>query len=305
MTFPPISVLVHNYNRASMLSKCLASLAAQTYRPLEIVILDGGSTDSSWEVIQNSTEAMRSQGIVVRIIRCQLMGVSASRNLAASHASGSLLCVIDNDATLVERDALKQLAELFQSSDNVASVSFRVLLGDSDAIDTSAWVFRRDAAKWSDRPFRTFIFAGGAFCIRTAAFQGAGGFWEHLQYSREEEDLGLALVDRGWEIYYCPSVTVRHYCDTRGRSSLAHRRFVELRNGLLVLWRRLPVPLALLASTARIATMSVRTMRERHNILDLLRAVPAAVVEWRQFHLVRAPISFRSSCQYLRLHFVK
>jgi GT2 family glycosyltransferase len=302
MISPLISVLVHNYNRACVLAKCFASLTVQTYRPLEVVVLDAGSTDSSWQVIQEWAESMRQRGIEVKIVQCSLMGVSASRNLAAAHASGSLLCVIDNDATLVESAALERLVNIFQSHEDVASVSFRVLLGDTDAIDTSAWVFRRNAAKWSDRKFYTFTFTGGAFCIRAAAFRDLKGFWEDLQFSREEEDFGLALIDRGWEMLYSPLVTVRHHCDTRDRSSLADRRFVELRNGLLVLWRRLPLPLALLACAARVTTVSVRTVRERHNIIAILRAVPAAFSEWRRYQVPRVPIGFGSTLKYLRLH---
>ena len=53
---PKISVLVHNINRADYLRKCLDSIASQTYRPFEAVILDAGSTDGSMAVIQSAME---------------------------------------------------------------------------------------------------------------------------------------------------------------------------------------------------------------------------------------------------------
>jgi len=46
-----VSVLVHNLNRATALSRCLVSIAEQTYRPIEVIIADAGSTDESLSVM--------------------------------------------------------------------------------------------------------------------------------------------------------------------------------------------------------------------------------------------------------------
>ena len=93
-----MSVLVHNLNRARSLEICLASIAAQTHRPLELVLLDAGSEDDSHSVISRARATMEGVGIRTRLIRCEKLGVGASRNLAARHARGDLLCFLDNDA---------------------------------------------------------------------------------------------------------------------------------------------------------------------------------------------------------------
>ncbi|HVN79569.1 MAG TPA: glycosyltransferase family 2 protein [Terriglobia bacterium] len=299
-----VSILVHNINRAAALKRCLLSIAKQGHRPLELILLDAGSTDNSMAIIKAMAEEMRERGIEFLNVSCPLKGVAASRNLATKYASGHLLCFLDNDAAFESSDDIATTADLFEQNGRLAVVSFRVLKADSSEIDGTAWVYRRSRDAWSSRPFRTFTFAGGASCVRAEAFKHVGGFWEHLDYAREEEDLGLSLLNHEWEIVYSPKVTVRHYSDKCGRSSLAKRRFVELRNGLLVLWRRLPIPLAILAIFARVSSMSLKAMLRRElSLLYILNAVPEAFQEWRISSLKRAPVSFGSAWKYASLHF--
>jgi GT2 family glycosyltransferase len=297
-----ISILIHNLNRSSILEQCLTSVAKQAYRPLEVVILDAGSTDGSQTVIEQACQGMRRAGIDARVVPCSKMGVAASRNLAARHASGELLCFIDNDAAFVSSDSLCQAVKLF-GADRLALVSFQVLRADTNELEPEGWVFRRPRATWSAREFKTFTFAATGVCIRANAFEEAGGFWEHLQYSREEEDLALALVGNGWELLYSPAVAIRHYREPKGRMSLSERRFTELRNGILVLWHRAPIPLALLAIVCRICTMSLTARREGNSVRFLIGAIPQAAQEWRRRHLHRLPITFRSAWRYAALHF--
>ena len=297
-----ISVLIHNLNRASSVDRCLSSVAKLAYRPLEVVIVDAGSTDNSLAVIQQASHDMDRLGIEARVVSCPQMGVAGSRNFAAHHASGDLLCFIDNDAAFVSSDCLCLVFKLFTGNERLALVAFRVLDGDTDKIDAVTWAFRRSREAWSNREFKTCAFVGTAFCIRRHAFWEAGGFWDYLRYSREEEDLGLALVDKGWELLYSPAAIIRHYPEPNGRMSLAERRFGELRNGILVLWRRVPIPFALLAIGLRICTMALKTRRERNSVRALIAAVPEAAQEWQRFHLQRLPVTFKSAWRYAALH---
>jgi glycosyltransferase involved in cell wall biosynthesis len=297
-----ISVLIHNLNRGAALEQCLSSVVKQTYRPLEAVILDAGSTDASLTVIHQACESMHHAGIEATVVPCPKMGVAASRNLAAGQATGDLLCFIDNDAAFTSSDGLCHVAKLFGSSLRLGMVSFRVFRADTDAIDPVGWVYRRPLAIWSGREFHTFILNGTGFCARANAFWEAGGFWDHLEYSREEEDMGLALVDRGWELLYTPAVSIRHYSEPIGRMSLADRRATELRNGILVLWRRVPIILALFAVAGRICTMACMARRERSSVRLLIGAVPQAFKDWRQSDLRRLPVTLRSIGRYAALH---
>jgi len=299
---PKVSVLIHNLDRASALDGCLASVAAQTYRPLEALVFDAGSTDGSIQVIQRWIEHMRASGVEARWESCSRMGVPASRNHAAERATGDLLVMIDNDACFDEDDAVSAAVGEFWSDPGLGVLSFRVLDRESDAVDPRAWVFRRPAGSWAGCRFETFTFAGTGFCARAEAFREAGGFWDAFRYAREEEDLALALLDRRWRLVYSPRVTIRHFADPRGRVELAERRRMELRNGALVLLHRLPLPVAAVAVAARTATMSVRALaHDRIGLGALWRALPEALSRLRDPDFDRRPVSLGTVGRYLAL----
>ena len=73
---PLISVIVPVYNVEKYLPKCLDSLLAQTWQELEIIVVDDGSPDNSWDIMQEY--ARRDSR--VRLIRQKNGGLSAARN---------------------------------------------------------------------------------------------------------------------------------------------------------------------------------------------------------------------------------
>lgn len=276
-----ISVCVHNKDRADVLARCLDSVLAQEHRPLEAVILDAGSTDDSLAVIEEWRGRALAAGLEVVVRSVPMAGVPASRNMAAAAASGELLVFIDNDAEFAESQALSRTARAFAGDPKLGVLSFRILRGFSDEIDPASWVFRRPVLRWRDTEFATFTFAGTGFCVRAEPYARAGGFWERIGYAREEEELGLALIDMGYSLRYFPSVAVRHHFDPRGRADWSRRRFLELQNGLLIYARRLPILAAVLLCGMRVASMSLRLLLRREGRLrDLLAALPAAHRLW-------------------------
>lgn len=268
--------------------------------------MDAGSTDQSAKVIQQAGKLLSDKNIEMHTEECPRMGVAASRNYAAQRATGDCLCFLDNDAMFADEHAVSTAAEALQQDERLAIVAFRILLRDTGHPDPSAWVFRRPLTRWFDRRFSTFIFAGGGCCIRAKAFWNCAGFWDHLEYAREEEEMGMALIHFGWKITYMPRSSIKHYPDERGRSSLSQRRRIELRNGLLVMWRRLPLALVIPAMTGRVATMCLRAfLKEKQELRGLLVAVGEALCEWRKHRLRRMPISIVSALRYLALHRVR
>ena len=88
-----ISVIVPVYNSDKYLSRCLASICAQTYRDLEVIIIDDGSTDNSWAICQEW--AYRDNRI--RLFHQQNAGVSSARNKALSVSKGEFVMFVDSD----------------------------------------------------------------------------------------------------------------------------------------------------------------------------------------------------------------
>jgi glycosyltransferase involved in cell wall biosynthesis len=90
-------VIVPVYNRRGFLERCLASIEATRYPNLEVVMVDDGSSDGSWELIR---QLGRDRGETVRALhhpQHRNRGISASRNLGIAQASGTYLAFLDSD----------------------------------------------------------------------------------------------------------------------------------------------------------------------------------------------------------------
>ncbi|MFC4536183.1 glycosyltransferase family 2 protein [Sphaerisporangium dianthi] len=86
---PLVSVIVPNYNYATSLELCLRAMQAQTYRPIELLVVDDGSTDDSVAVARR---------LGVRVVSTERnMGVAGARNLGVAHARGEILVFVDSD----------------------------------------------------------------------------------------------------------------------------------------------------------------------------------------------------------------
>ena len=93
---PLISVIVPVYNAEAFLDQCLESIVAQTYRRLEIIVVDDGSTDGSGEKCDRWAE--RDERI--RVIHQPNGGHSAARNSALDTMTGDLVMMVDSDDVL-------------------------------------------------------------------------------------------------------------------------------------------------------------------------------------------------------------
>ena len=120
MTQPLVSVLVAVYNTEAYLPRCLDSLLSQTYRNLEIIVVDDGSTDASSRIIDEY--AIKDPRILP--VHQRNAGLSASRNTGLCHASGEYVTFIDSD-DWVESDYVSYLMTLIAQPDCDISLSRR------------------------------------------------------------------------------------------------------------------------------------------------------------------------------------
>ena len=104
-----VSVIIPTFNGGAGLAPSIASLRRQSLRPVEIIVVDDGSTDDTRAI----AERARAQGLVDMVIchgtRC---GRSAAVNAAARFATGDLLLTVDAD-TVFEPTAVARLAAAF------------------------------------------------------------------------------------------------------------------------------------------------------------------------------------------------
>ena len=92
-----VSVILPVYNRAASVARAIESVLAQTYRPLELLVVDDGSDDGTREVLARFASE-------ITLLEQERAGAYAARNLALRHARGELVAFLDSDdAWLPER----------------------------------------------------------------------------------------------------------------------------------------------------------------------------------------------------------
>ena len=105
-----VSVIVPTYNRAGMIVDALDSVRNQTYRPIELLIVDDGSTDDTREGMQRYAETYAEPGrFDIRYLHQENQGTTAARNHGLREATGEFIQHLDSDDRLLPDKLEKQV----------------------------------------------------------------------------------------------------------------------------------------------------------------------------------------------------
>lgn len=104
------SIIIPAYNAQKYISRCLGSIFEQNYTNYEIILVDDCSSDKTVATVQNLKRQFPQ--VTLKIIRNQQnLGVSETRNVGMTKATGEYIMFVDADDRLQARDALARLAE--------------------------------------------------------------------------------------------------------------------------------------------------------------------------------------------------
>ncbi|WP_027327009.1 glycosyltransferase family 2 protein [Helicobacter pametensis] len=104
---PLVSVIIPIYNVAPYLKECLDSVFSQTYKHLEIIMINDGSTDESEQIAKEYLGDVRAS-----LITQENRGLSATRNVGMHQACGELIIFIDSDDYL-DLGYIQEMVEIF------------------------------------------------------------------------------------------------------------------------------------------------------------------------------------------------
>lgn len=197
-----VSVIIPTYNAAEFLSLAIESAIKQSQPPLEIILIDDGSTDETPGIA-------RGFGDSVRYIRQANQGVSSARNRGLAMARGEWVAFLDADDQFLPGKLERQLAVARQKP-------------ELDIVH-SGWVLVDEAGKtldvvepWKDAPrldLETWLLwkpvFPGALLMRTEAVRKVGGFDVSLSHA-EDVDLILRMSLEGSRATWLREPTVRY-----------------------------------------------------------------------------------------------
>ena len=118
-TLPPagalVSVVIPSYNRAHLICDALDSVVAQTYRPIEIVVVDDGSTDATADVVEEWLKRPCNDTVMLRFVVQEKRGKNPTRNRGILESTGGLISFLDSDDRYRPLKVQKQVARFADS----------------------------------------------------------------------------------------------------------------------------------------------------------------------------------------------
>jgi GT2 family glycosyltransferase len=209
-----VSVVIVAYESGSTLGRCLASLARQTARNFEVLLVDNASTDEA------ATAAAVADPSLKLIRPGANLGFAAGNNLAARQAEGKWLVMLNPDA-YPEPNWLENLLNAAKAFPAVRVFTSRQIMADDptlldglgDAMSGAGIPFRGGYGRpdpGAVAPGEVFSPCGAAMMIDRSLFLDAGGFDESFFCYCEDVDLGYRLRLLGEPTVVVTDAVVQH-----------------------------------------------------------------------------------------------
>ena len=204
-----VSVITTVLNEAGSIGVLLGSLLRQTRLPGEVVLVDGGSTDGTLEVVECYA---RKASLPIRSLCVPGCNISQGRNTAIAAAHGEIIAVTDAGVRLAE-DWLEQLLAPFESADAPGAVGGFFLSDPHSPFELALGAVTLPLLE-EIKP-ASFYPSSRSVAFRREIWEAVGGYPRWLDYC---EDLlfDFALLDAGYALAFAPRAVV-HF---RPRSTL-------------------------------------------------------------------------------------
>lgn len=249
MNTPLVSVIIPSYNGMAHLPTCLASLCAQTYTPLEIILVDNGSTDESVAYVRRAFPTIH----LIALPQNQVFVGAVNRGIRT--ARGELIALLNND-TAAEPQWLSELVSALLSEPHAGMAASKMRLfqqrdtlhnaGDAVGLDgrpRNRGVWQKDEGQYDGERF-VFAPCGGAALYRRTMLDAIGWFDEAFIAYCEDVDLAWRAQLAGWRCVYAPRAVVYHKLSATGGGALSsyfvgrNELWVIAKNFPSALWRK-------------------------------------------------------------------
>lgn len=184
-----ISVVIPTYKRPHLLREAVKSVLAQTYRPIELVIVDDGSLDDTFAQIQAMGAQVQAAGVTPSFHTKPNGGVASTRNFGMARARGDLIALLDDDDLFMPTKLEKQAAAIMATGADASCCQVERRMGGKNRPyphDPAALIHGRNPAgvlrqtAWGHT---------NSLVVKREVLEACGGYDERLRIFEDDEFL--------------------------------------------------------------------------------------------------------------------
>ena len=196
---PDISVIIPTYNRAHILPRALDSVLAQTQLPIEIIVVNDGSTDGTKSVLSNYSG--------LKIIDQEHSGVSVARNIGLEHTNGEWIAFLDSDDEWLPEKLEQQWAAIC-NDDKLICHTEEIWIRNGQRVNPMK-KHQKFGGMIYERCLPLCVISPSSVMIHKSIFEVVGVFDESLEVC-EDYDLWLRICSKYSTLFISEPLIVKY-----------------------------------------------------------------------------------------------
>ncbi len=198
---PKVSVVIPCYNLGEFIEETIASVFAQTYKDIEVVVVNDGSTDST---TLDALDRISANGI--KVFTTENQGLASARNYGIQKSAGEYILPLDAD-DLIEKQYIETAATVLDGDSGIG-----IVYGKAKFFGARKGLWRLPSFSLDRMAVQNCIYCSALF--RKNDWEAVSGYNRNMQHGWEDWDFWLSILELGKHVYYIPSVVffyrIRH-----------------------------------------------------------------------------------------------
>ena len=187
---PKVSVIIPTYNDSKSLIRAIESVISQSFKDLEIIIIDDGSTDNTKEIVKDLID----KDTRIKYFYQENIGhPSVPRNFGMEKVTGEYIALLDSDDEWIDTEKIKQQVEFLDTNKEYVLVGTGVVNVEYNGKEINRYLMPETDKKIRQKILRINSFINSSVLFRTSAFETVGSSSSIL----EDYDLWMKLGNIG------------------------------------------------------------------------------------------------------------
>ena len=229
-----VSLITVTYNSEKYLAQCIASVQEQTFKDIEHIIVDGGSTDNTVSIIKKYEDK------IAKWISEPDRGMYDAINKGMKLATGDVIGILNSDDMLDGKDVIEAIVHAFEAN-NADSV-----YGDLEYVDkeNTDRIYRVWKGKKYDRNLFKIGWMPGhpTFYIKRELIEKYGGYENHYYTAADYEFMARYLFQHKITAHYLPKLIVKMRVGGASNKNIYQRLRANRRDYLAMKKNKIPMP---------------------------------------------------------------